>query len=85
MTILTACSHSSSGYFRCAGMTLRPSRDQSLQDPRGGPGSCLAAQDDASGGPQGGVYARVGDVVAVINAVPLRGTASGAPRAGLWS
>ena len=36
-TIFTARSRSSSGYFRCAGMTLHPSRDQSLQDPRGGP------------------------------------------------
>jgi hypothetical protein len=30
------------GYFRCAGMTLHPSRDQSLQDHRGGPGICAA-------------------------------------------
>jgi hypothetical protein len=36
-TILIARSRSSSGYFRCAGMTLHPSRDQSLQDPQGGP------------------------------------------------
>jgi hypothetical protein len=36
-TIITARSRSSSGYLRCAGMTPNPSRDQSLQDHRGGP------------------------------------------------
>src|SRR5580658_1513233 len=36
-TIFTARSRSSSGYFRCAAMTLHPPRDQSLQDSRGDP------------------------------------------------
>ncbi len=43
-TIFTARSRSSSGYFRCAGMTLHPSRDQSLQDPRGGPPARLGRE-----------------------------------------
>ncbi|HEX9355177.1 MAG TPA: glycoside hydrolase family 15 protein [Streptosporangiaceae bacterium] len=34
---------SSSGYFRSAGMTLHPSRDQSLQDSRGGPAGVIGA------------------------------------------
>jgi len=36
--IFTARSRSSSGYFRCAAMSLHPPRFHGLQDSRGGPG-----------------------------------------------
>src|SRR6185437_4768098 len=36
-SIFTARSRSSSGYFRCAAMTLHPPRFHGLQDSRGGP------------------------------------------------
>ena len=45
-------------------------------------GSCLAPWDEASGVPQGGVYARIGDVLAVIKATALRAAAARRIRAG---
>ena len=47
-------------------MAAQRAQERSLAWPAG---SRLAPQDDASGVPQGGVYARAGDVVAVIVAL----------------
>jgi hypothetical protein len=58
---------SSDSCFSCGRTALISCRIGYTWD--GSAGSCLAPWDEASGVPQGGVYARVGDVLAVIEAL----------------